>query len=95
MFQMMEALAKFIDVPAEKAASADSSALPAEGGPRPFTVHTSAQQPTDPFAVAKYRGDWYWIDHEDPLSKRIFTVMLFLTKNGIIKVTSIFTINGH
>jgi len=76
---MVEALSKFVEVPADKTTSATEGLPGVDGRPRPFTVHSSEQQPTDPFAAVRYRGDWYWIDHEDQLSKRVFTVMLFLT----------------
>jgi hypothetical protein len=42
-------------------------------------VRTSTERPEDPFAIFHYHGDWYWIDHEDLASKRVFTLMLFLT----------------
>ena len=76
---MVEALSKFVEIPAEKVASAGSGLPPRDSQPRPFTVHTSAHQPADPFAAIQYRGDWYWIDHDDQLSKRVFTLMLYLT----------------
>jgi hypothetical protein len=76
---MVEALSKFVEIPAEKVASAGIGLPSGDGQPPPFTVHTSENQPTDPFAAIQYRDDWYWIDHEDQLSKRVFTVMLFLT----------------
>ena len=46
---------------------------------QPFTVRTATERPEDPFASFYYHGDWYWIDHEDLPSKRVFTLMLFIT----------------
>lgn len=80
--QIMSAMASFVDVPPDKIARAAPvsaiASLPA-AIQRPFTVHTSTEQPKDPFAGFKYNGDWYWIDHEDLSSKRVFTLMLFMT----------------
>ena len=36
-------------------------------------------QPDDAFAIFRYKGDWYWIDHDDLVSKRVFLLILFLT----------------
>jgi hypothetical protein len=79
VIQMLSAMAGFIDVPVEKAAYAvpgyDASASPT----RPFQVHSSADKPDDSFAQVRYEGYWYWIDNADLTSKRVFTLMLFMT----------------
>jgi len=76
---MVEALSKFVEVPEDKMASAGEALPSSDGQARPFTVHSSQHAPADPFAAVQYRGDWYWIDHQDRLSKRVFTLMLYLT----------------
>ena len=45
----------------------------------PFSVSSGPDRPKDAFAEVKYRGNWYWIDHTDLASKRVFTLMLFVT----------------
>ena len=79
VIQMLSAMAGFIDVPAEKAAYAvpgyDASTSPK----RPFQVHSSADKPDDSFAQVRYEGYWYWIENADLTSKRVFTLMLFMT----------------
>lgn len=79
ILQIMMAMAGFVEVPADKVnRAAPVSALPS-GVAQPFTVRTSTERPDDPFASFHYHGDWYWIDHEDLRSKRVFTLMLFMT----------------
>jgi len=79
VIQMMSAMAGFVDVPAEKA----SFAIPGYDLPtvssRPFKVRSGPDRPTDSFAKVKYQGDWYWIENSDLVSKRVFTMMLFIT----------------
>jgi len=76
---MVEALSKFVQVPDDKLASASATLPIVDSQPRTFAVHSSENPPADPFAVVRFRGDWYWIDHEDLVSKRVFTLMLYLT----------------
>jgi hypothetical protein len=45
----------------------------------PFHVRTSQEQPEDAYASFHYQEDWYWIAHDDHDTKRVFTLMLFLT----------------
>ena len=79
ILQMLTAMAGFVDVPADKAARASRGFDVRAGAARPFQVNTSTERPEDAFASFKYNGDWYWIDHEDILAKRAFTLMLFIT----------------
>ena len=79
IMQILASMSDFVDVPADKAARATAGFRLPAGSRRPFTVLTSTEQPRDAFASFKYYGDWYWIDHEDLASKRVFTLMLFLT----------------
>jgi hypothetical protein len=79
VIQMLSAMAGFIDVPAEKAAHAapgyDVSAI----SRRPFQVHSGKDRPDESFAQVKYQDYWYWVDNSDIASKRVFTLMLFIT----------------
>ena len=77
--QMLLAMAKFVDIPPDKASRAVPGFVLPEGSPSPFQVYSSAEEPTDTFASIRYHGDWYWIDHDDLISKRVFVLMLFLT----------------
>ena len=79
VLQMLYAMASFVDVPADKATRASGGHNLQPGIDRPFRVRTSAERPEDPFASFKYHGDWYWIDNEDLISNRVFTLMLFMT----------------
>ena len=79
MLQMLVALSGFIDVPPEnRSYAADGYQLPA-GVAKPFHVRSGPDLPDESFAQIKYKGDWYWIDDDDLMSKRVFTLMLFLT----------------
>lgn len=79
VIQMLSAMAGFVDVPPDKAPFAipgyDSSPIAS----RPFRVRSGPDRPEDNFAEVKYQGDWYWIENSDLVSKRVFTLMLFIT----------------
>jgi hypothetical protein len=79
VIQVLNAMARFVDVPADKADRASPGYPLPPGVTRPFAVHSSKERPEDAFASFLYYDDWYWIDHEDLQSKRVFTLMLFLT----------------
>jgi hypothetical protein len=55
-----------------------SGELP-HGSGRPFHVNSSKERPESAYAIFEYEGDWYWIDHDDLCSKRVFSLVLFLT----------------
>ncbi len=79
VLQMLTALSGFIDVPPEKFTHASSGFDFAPGASRPFHVHSSPDRPKDSFTATEYKGYWYWIENDDLVSKRVFTLMLFLT----------------
>ena len=41
-------------------------------------VQSDREEPDDAFVEVRYRDHWFWIDDRDFLSKRIFTVLMFL-----------------
>ena len=79
ILQMMSALSGFIDIPPEKSSHAMSGFNFPPGASRPFHVHSGPDHPKDSFSEIKYKGYWYWIENDDLTSKRVFTLMLFLT----------------
>jgi len=79
VIQMLAAMAGFVEVPAEKASFAIPGYDGANISSRPFKVRSGPDRPADSFAEVKYHGDWYWIENADLTSKRVFTLMLFIT----------------
>lgn len=79
VIQMLSAMAGFIDVPAEKAAYAAPGYKVTGSTQRPFRVYSGKDRPEESFAQVKYEDYWYWIDNADLFSKRVFTLMLFIT----------------
>ena len=79
VIQMLSAMAGFIDVPAEKATYAAPGYEVTGNLQRPFQVRSGKERPDESFAQIKYQGYWYWIDNSDITSKRVFTLMLFIT----------------
>jgi hypothetical protein len=79
VIQMLSAMAGFIDVPAEKAAYASPGYDLSNSSQRPFKVRSGKDRPEQSFAQVKYQDYWYWIEDSDLSSKRVFTLMLFIT----------------
>jgi len=79
VIQMLSAMAGFIDVPAERAAFASPGYDVSAISQRPFRVYSGKDRPEESFAQVKYQDYWYWIDNSDIASKRVFTLMLFIT----------------
>lgn len=79
ILQTLYSMAGFVDVPPDKAARAAPGYELTGTTQRPFHVRTGKSRPSDAYAVFQYDGDWYWIDHTDLESKKVFTLMLFLT----------------
>ena len=79
VIQMLSAMAGFIEVPAEKTAYAAPGYDASGSSRRPFQVYSSKDRPEQSFAEVKYQDYWYWIDNSDLTSKRVFTLMLFIT----------------
>jgi hypothetical protein len=79
IIQMLAAMSGFIDVPHAKSAQAAPGYELLPGATRLFHVRSGADRPEETFAQIKYKDYWYWIDNTDLQSKRVFTLMLFLT----------------
>jgi len=79
IIQMLVAMSGFIDVPPEKSSQAAGGYNFPPGVTRPFHVRSGPKRPEESFAQIKYKGYWYWIENHDLESKRVFTLMLFLT----------------
>lgn len=84
MMEILGELAAYIDVPA--AHVTERSATPAmfeEGAmaadiPPLIRVKSDSEEPDDAFAAIRYRDHWFWIDHRDLKSKRVFSFLMFL-----------------
>ena len=79
VIQMLGAMAGFIDVPAETASFATPGHNLSQASRLPFHVLSGPDKPDQSFARVKYGDYWYWIDNADISSKRVFTLMLFIT----------------
>ena len=79
VMQMLGAMAGFIDVPAESASFAMPGYDLSQTSMLPFHVLSGPDKPDQSFARVKYGDYWYWIENSDISSKRVFTLMLFIT----------------
>ena len=79
VIQMLGAMAGFIDIPAEHASFTAPGHDLSTISRRPFQVHSGPDRPKQSFAEIKYKDHWFWIEDSDLLSKRVFTLMLFMT----------------
>ena len=77
--QTLSAMAGFVDVPAELANQATPGFRIRQNVARPFHVLSGPERPEQAFATIRYKDHWYWIEDTDLASKRVFTLMLFLT----------------
>jgi len=79
VIQMLAAMAGFIDVPAEHVTFTSPGHDVSRVSTRPFHVLSSTERPEQSFAEVKYEDHWFWIENSDILSKRVFTLMLFIS----------------
>lgn len=81
MLQILSAFASYVDVPV--AHLEDRSAVPpvaVAAGERSHGVvriHSGTQKPANPYAAARYREHWFWIDNGDWQTKRALTAVMF------------------
>lgn len=84
MMEILGELAAYIDVPAEHLAERSATPTMVEEGaiaagiPPLIRVKSGSEKPDDAFATVRYRSHWFWIDHQDLKSKRVFSFLLFL-----------------
>ncbi|HEY2585364.1 MAG TPA: hypothetical protein VGI81_06325 [Tepidisphaeraceae bacterium] len=80
VLQIMQAMASFVDVPAEdiKERRAIPSLEHDAGNPGAIRIHSGPKRPTDAFAVITYQGRWFWVDDRDWRTKRALSVVMLL-----------------
>jgi len=80
ILQVLIAMGMFIEAPEEHVAS--GRALPGASGAGPASwplrIHSGKDEPADAFAAIRYDQHWFWIDHDDLVSKRAFFLVTFL-----------------
>jgi len=79
VIQMLGAMSGFVEVPAEVASFATPGYDMSQTSRLPFHVLSGPDKPDQSFARVKYGDYWYWIENSDIPSKRVFTLMLFIT----------------
>lgn len=81
--QMLASVAGRMEVPEEDVASHKAVAgrqIAENGLFDRLMVHSSASKPQDAFAMVEYRGNWFWVDDHDLVTKRVFSfIMLAFT----------------
>jgi len=88
MLQIMIELASYIDVPEkdiEEGRVIKFSNPNTNGMPPLIRIHSGESRPEDALVAVPYQGNWFWIDHTDVASKRIFSflmMLLSLTETG-------------
>ena len=79
VIQMLGAMSGFIEIPAEKVPHTIPGYDLSQTSGLPFHVLSGTDRPEQSFAAIKYGDYWYWIENSDIQSKRVFTLMLFIT----------------
>ncbi|MHC4704613.1 MAG: hypothetical protein ACYTFQ_29040, partial [Planctomycetota bacterium] len=84
MLEILVELASYIEVPqvhvAEQrtlASVVDEVKKPGAFAPE-VRIHSTLEEPEDPFVMVKYRDYWFWIDDRDYQTKRAFSFLMFL-----------------
>ena len=80
IIQILTALARGVDVPAEHTVRKLPVPLPADqSGVEPLIrIHSGHDKPADSFIAIRYEDAWFWIANEDWRSKRTFAIIMFL-----------------
>lgn len=86
LLEIMNELAWRIDVPEEHVQDARTlGSFTSEGLPPLIRVQQAAERPDDAYVAVPNRGQWFYIDDKDILSKRTFAIlqlMISLTDSG-------------
>jgi hypothetical protein len=97
MQELMGELATGVEVPEQDLLDGRATPRFDAGGDaaRLLRVRSGQEQPADAYALARYRGRWFWIDDTDLRSKRIFMfLMMFssMAETGALPQAPILTI---
>jgi hypothetical protein len=80
MFQILQAFASYVDVPAadikSRAAPPMSTDRPGDAR-RPVTIRSGPEKPATSYAAVHYRGSWFWVDDADWQTKRAMLAVVF------------------
>jgi len=79
LIQMLTAMSGFIDVPVEHESFTWAGHDLSQISTRPFHVLSGPERPERSFVAVEYQDHWFWIENSDIASKRVFTLMLFVT----------------
>lgn len=80
ILHVTQMMAAHVEVPAadvaeQRALPGATTEAPADDGLR---IRSSRERPADAFAAVNYRGQWFWIDDRDLVSKRAFSLLMLL-----------------
>jgi hypothetical protein len=82
MFQIMQAMASYIDVPQEhlddRRALPGSNSEQTDSGRGRIVIHSGREKPADSFTAVEYREHWFWIDDTDWQTKRALGAIVFI-----------------
>jgi len=103
ILEMLAELAMWVDVPPEHVASgrtrpsADPESMQELGFEPMIRVRSSQDRPDDAFAVVRYQGRWFWVDHDDFASKRtlgLMQLMFSLAESGRVQEAPVITVGA-
>ncbi len=80
ILQILQAFASYVDVPQQdlgEKVAAPAFEHAAAGQRDVGRIRSGPQQPEQPFVAVQYRGQWFWIDDNDWLTKRALTAVMF------------------
>jgi hypothetical protein len=80
LLQILQAFSSYVEVPEQDLR--DRIAAPAlahsESDPRQVgRIRSGPTRPESAYVAVQYRGQWFWVDHSDSLTKRALTAVMF------------------
>jgi hypothetical protein len=82
LLQVLLGVGAFVEVPPEHLArqwAIPGAEIEAEGSsPLAVRIRSSLQKPDHPYAAARYKGYWFWIDQSDWRTKRTLAMVILL-----------------